>query len=439
MDDMRSEIRAAFEREQAAHGPVASLRRDLVEAVSARERPAPNFQWVAVAAAVILGVLVVAGLMSTRFHPRAAVPAATPQASPLADYGPPPAGVSLIYVHDSTNPLWLVGYDWSGTPRGTVMLGQAIATGQYIAQAPDGQNFQVSPSAKGGSGTFLDRLGRPIVRLAGTGAGTGAYTGGVWADDNRHFCSVAVDQQTFAWTLNTRLPGEGQKQVAVIARDAGLGETGISVAACSVHNDEAVLVRTVVAWPSEMWIMQLSTGRVLSHTTIAGQPANLIASADTLFTAVNSGKSISGQATGFPSTVIRRVSDGSVAATLDPAMGVLAFSRDNSLVLVTTAPWIEGQPAHLAVVDVKSTQIIWRYDGPEGLGGFLAEPGGNLDAAFGPGFAVALTVNPPHVTPCGGTSTAACRAPVVDPSRDILIVHGNGSVTHVAGRHVTAW
>jgi hypothetical protein len=434
MDDLRSEIRAAFEREQSAHAPVPGLRRQMVEAVSARQRPAHNFQWVAVAAAVILGVLVVIGLMSTRFHPRATVPAATPQASPLADYGRPPAGVSLIYVHDPTNPLWLVGYDWSGKPRGTVKLGQAIGTG-YVGQAPDGQLFQVAPSAKGGSGIFLDRLGQPILLLAGTGA----YVGGVWADDNRHFCTVTLDQQTFAWTLNTQLAGEGTRQVAVIARDTGIGQTGIGVAACSFQHDQAMLVRTVIAWPSEMWVIQLSTGKILSHSTIADKPSNLIASADTLFTAVNSTMSMSGQAGSASSTIVYRVSDGSVVATLDPAMGVLAFSRDNSLVLVTTSLRIQGQAAHIAVVDVKSRQIIWRYDGPEGLGAFLAEQGGNLDAAFGPGFAIALTVNPPQTTPCGGTSKTACRAQVPDPLRDILIVHGNGSVTHVAGRHVTEW
>jgi hypothetical protein len=439
MDQLRSEIRAAFEREQAAHPPVVGLRGNVVDAVSARKRPASNFQWVAVAAAVIIGVLVVVGLMSTRFHPRAVVPAvtprATPNASPLADYGPPPAGIPLIYVHDPTQPTWLVGYDWSGKPRGTVKLGQAIDAGQYVGMAPDGQEFLVSPTAKGGSGVFLDRLGAPIPALGGTGG----YFGGVWADDNRHYCTVTVDQRTFAWTFVTQGAGEAPKPVAVIARDTGLGETGIGVAACSYKNDQAVLVRTVVAWPSEMWVMQISTGKVLSHATIAGQPANLVASIDTLLTAENSNMSVSGLQQGFPSTVIHRVSDGSVVVTLDAIMGVLAFSRDNSLVLVTTAPSSQGQPAHIAVVDVKSMQIIWRYDGPEGLGTFLAEQGGNLDAAFGPGFAIALTLNPPQTTPCGGTSKTACHPVVADPARDILIVQGNGSVTHVAGRHETAW
>jgi hypothetical protein len=177
----------------------------------------------------------------------------------------------------------------------------------------------------------------------------------------------------------------------------------------------------------------------LSHSTISGQPTNLIASADTLFTAENSNMSASGQQQGFPSTVIDRVSDGSIVATLDPAMGVLAFSRDNALVLVTTAPSVQGRASHLAVVDLKSQQMIWRYDGPEELGGFLAEQGGNLDAAFGPGFAIALTIVPPPATPCGSTPQTACQSLSQDLLRDILIVHGNGSVTRVAGRHETAW
>ncbi len=435
MDDLRSEIRAAFEREQAANPPAAGLRRQVVDTVSVRQGPAPNFQWVAVAAAVILGVLVVVGLMSTRFHPRAVVPAATPNASPPADYGPPPAGVPLIYVHDPTHPTWLIGYDWSGQPRGTVKLDPAINGSQYVAQSPDGQSFQVTPTAKGGSGVFLDRLGA-TVSAPGNAV---VYTGGVWADDNRHFCSVSFDQQTYAWALVTQGPGEAQKQVAVIARDAGVGQTGIGIAACSYQHDQAILVRTSIAWPSEMWVMQISTGKVLSHSTISGQPTNLIASADTLFTAENSNMSASGQQQGFPSTVIDRVSDGSIVATLDPAMGVLAFSRDNALVLVTTAPSVQGRASHLAVVDLKSQQIIWRYDGPEELGGFLAEQGGNLDAAFGPGFAIALTIVPPPATPCGSTPQTACQSLSQDLLRDILIVHGNGSVTRVAGRHETAW
>jgi hypothetical protein len=435
MDEMRSEIRAAFEREQAAHPPVAGLRHNMVEAVSARQRPAPNFQWVAVAAAVILGVLVVVGLMSTRFHPRATVPAATPNASPLADYGPPPAGVSLIYVHDPNHPSWLIGYDWSGTPRGTVKPDQAIDPNQLVAQAPDGQSFQVMPTAKGGSGVFLDRLGA-VISSPGN---AGVYTGGVWADDNRHFCSVSFDQQTYVWALVTQGPGEAQKQVAVIARDTGVGQTGIGITGCSYKHDQAVVVRTTIAWPSEMWVMQISTGKVLSHTNYTDQPSNLVASSDTLFIGENSGVSTALQQPGSSATVIRRVSDGSVVASLDPSMGVLAFSYDNSLVLVTTSPWVQGQPAHIAIVDVKTQQVVWRYDGPYGLGRYLVEQPDSQGRTVGLGFALALKFVPPTATPCGATPQTACRAPVEDPLSDILIVHGNGSLSFISGRNAAAW
>lgn len=88
MDDLRSEIRAAFEKEQIAYPPAPTLRRDVVEAVSTRNAQAPTFQWVAVAAAVLLGIVVVVGLMSTRLAHRASVPAST---APVASPSPMPS------------------------------------------------------------------------------------------------------------------------------------------------------------------------------------------------------------------------------------------------------------------------------------------------------------------------------------------------------------
>jgi hypothetical protein len=101
MDEMRSEIRAAFEKEQAGHAPAAALRNNIVEAVSAQPRRAPNLQWVAIAAALILGILVVVGLMSTRFAHRASVPvpaATAPAASPSASPSEQAASPSPITV-----------------------------------------------------------------------------------------------------------------------------------------------------------------------------------------------------------------------------------------------------------------------------------------------------------------------------------------------------
>ena len=424
MDELRSEIRSAFEKEQAAHPPAAALRRDVVQAVTAQPRHAPNLQWLAMAAAILLGLAVVAGLMSSRLAAQQTPVPGHQKASPVADYGPPPAGVPMVYVQDPSNSSWLIGFDWTGQPRGTVKLSPEAAQGG-ARMAPDGSAFQVGSTIKGGTDIFLDRLGHPIP----TNGVSTDVAGEMWADDNKHLCLVTLNQQTFAWGLSTRLPGAAARPVAVIARDPGLGQSGISLAACSFTSNVAILVRTVIAWPAEMWIVRISDGKVLSHTTLSNSLANVVASRDGLFIAENSKRSTGG-ATG-PSTIIRRVADRSVVATLDPSMGVLAFSGDDSLVIGYTSPWVDG-PIHLAVVDLRSGKVVWRYDGPEGLGSFLAQPNG-ID------FAIALKVVPLQPTPCGSTPQTACPYQAPDPLNDVVILHGDGTATKISGRYVTTW
>jgi hypothetical protein len=411
MDDLRSEIRAAFEREQAGHAPASAMRSDIVDAVTAQPRASRNFQWVAAVAAILLAILVVAGLMSTRFAPRATGPAATPRAtSPIGQYGAPPPGVNLLYARDPEHPTWLVGYDWSGNPRGTIKLDPAIGG---VGMAPDGQEFAVGIGAKGGTGELLDRLGHPIP-------GSGAIPGKaapMWADDNRHMCGVSFDLQTFDWTFVTLAPGEAVKSVAVVARDPNIGQTGIRLAACSVRNDQAILVRTTIAWPSEIWVVRVSDGKVLSHNTFPQSIANVVASRDGTLIAENSIKSGGQVEPTTPNTIIRRVSDRSVVASLDPSLGVLAFGSNGSSVLVTTSPWIGQQPIHLAVLDFRSGYVFWKYDGPETLGTYLPE-----DGITGPGFAIGLK----EIT---GRD---------DPLSDVVIVGGKGE-TKLTGRYNLVW
>jgi hypothetical protein len=374
MEDLRSEIRAAFEKEQAAHPPRLPLTLTLTPE---GEREARGRQWVAVVAALVIGALVVVGLMSARLFHRAAVPAATPHAtvSPVGDYGPPPAGVPLFYVENRNNPGWYTGFDWNGMPRGTIKLAQPIDPNSYLTASPDGSMFDVSPAAKGGSGEFLDRLGNPTSPV-----GPGPLM--IWADDNRHVCGVALDQQTNTWTLVTVAPGEAQRAVTVLARDQGVGQSGITLLACSYKNDTAIALRTTIAWPAELWVIRLSDGKVISHTNYANGRAllNVVASPDGTVIAENSGQATGGPSAQFaPTTVIRRLADGSVVANLDPSMAVLGFSADNSAVLVSTSPGGKGGFANLAVVGVQTGRIAWRYDGPQTLRGFYTEPTG---AAF---------------------------------------------------------
>jgi hypothetical protein len=409
MDDLRSEIRAAFEREQRAHPPTGGLRDDILDAVTMNPRRSPNLQWLAVAAAVILAALVVIGLMATRFHPRATVPAATPNASPVADYGPPPAGVPLLYVKDPSHPSWLIGFDWTGTPRGTVKLDPAIGA---VGMAPDGQSFAVGFGAKGGTGQILDRLGQPIQGAGGAIPGSALP---IWADDNQHTCGISFDSQTGTYSLLTLAPGQPVQGAAVLPSSQN-GPGSYRLASCSFRNDEALVVRSS-QWPAELLSVRLSSGKVTSRYTYASpeQLSNVVASGDSKFIAENSGQSVGQAGTGAPNTTIRRVQDRTVVATLPPTTGVLAFNSDDSRVFVYTTPWAGGAPTALAVIDIQSGQSIWTYNGPGMFGNVVAEPGGRDFAIY-------------------------VRKPAVeDPLTDLMIVHADGTATDFPRRFQPAW
>lgn len=426
MDEIRAEVRSAFEKEQAAHPPVAALRRNVLDAVVARPRTTPNLQWLAVAAAVLLGFAVVAGLMSSRLAHRAPVPVTNPKASPLSDYGPPPADVSLLYVHDPNNASWLIGFDWSGKPRGTVKLDPSAPFD--VQMAPDGSAFESGGTYKGGTGVFFDRLGRPIPSV-------GTHTnvaGAMWADDSKRQCLITFDQKTLVWGLSTQLPGEAARSVGVIARGSRVDQTGISLVACSFKSDLALALRTVNYSPAELWAIRLSDGKVLSHRTYRSQQlSTLVASQDGLYLAENAGDTTPAQ---IPQpTVIRRVADGTQVASLGLQAEVIGFSGHDSQVLVSNDRLYSNMaPARLKVIDWASGQATWAYNGPQAYVSAIAQPDGT-------GFAVALMAPTRLSTKqCGGVDQPECTQ-VDDQLRDVLIVHGDGSASAVAGRYHLTW
>jgi len=409
MEELRSEIRAAFEKEQAAHPAVPAMRRNVVEAVVAQPRRKSNLQWVAVAAAAILGIVVVAGLVSTRLGHRASVPAATPQAGQLKDYGPPPAGVPLIYLIDPRNGAWLQAYDWQGEPRGTIKLPQPVASGyRTVYAAPDGSGFVYQP--QGGATQYLDRLGRPIA--SGFLSPVELGSGWLWADDSRHLCVVTFVSPSGDWRLYTKLPGEADHLVGIIPT-----VQPISLASCSFRNDQAIVVNGTGSWdgiqsPSELWVFRISDGKVLSDYTYPypGSVATVVASSDGLLIAEKSS-----QTGATRSTVIRRVSDRSVVASLDPSLQVLAFSGDDSLVFVVSGPdsVTTGRPTLLSLIDVRSGQVTWHEQGALMTG--MEQPNGR-------DFEISLDAGHGKTGPLG----------------TFLIIHGDGSVTRIPGSYTPA-
>ena len=149
-----------------------------------------------------------------------------------------------------------------------------------------------------------------------------------------------------------------------------------------------------------------------AYTTVL---ANVVGSGDAGMVAENSPQSVGQISPAALWTIVRRVSDKSVVARLDPSQGVLAFNSDNSLVLVTTTPWVGGLPTHLAVIDLQSGKAIWTYEGPDMFGSSVAQPGGR-------GFALVL------------------RAPgATDLAGDVVIVHGDGSSLAFPGLRLATW
>ena len=413
MDDLRSEIRAAFEMEQAAHPPAGNLRSNLTGAAASQSRPARNLQWIAVAVAAVLAILVVAGLMSTRLGHRASVPAATPQVGQLKDYGPPPAGVPLMYLIDPRNGAWLQAYDWQGHPRGTVKLVMPVAAGyRTVSAAPDGSGFVYQPQGEGGVTQYLDRLGRPIA--SGLLPSTALESAWLWADDSRHLCVVGTSPSG-EWRLYTRLPGEADHLVGILP-------TGpVSLASCSFRNDQAIVVNgrntcCGIESPSELWVFRISDGKVLSDYTYSypNSVATVVASSDGVLIAENSTQSEGQPGASLSSTVIRRVSDRSVVATLDPSVIVLMFSGDDSLVFAgSPGVMTSAQPRLLSVIDVRSGQVTWHEQG--GLMTGMEQPNGR-------DFQISFDVGPGRTGPLG----------------TFLIIHGDGSVTRIPGSYTPA-
>jgi hypothetical protein len=322
--------------------------------------------------AVLAGIVVVAGFMAVQLGPRAGPAVVVVSPSPVvADYGPAPPGVPLLWVQDPNHVGWLIGFDWTGKPRGTAKISQLVGQSDRLSQAPDGSAFAYEPNAKGGFQLFFDRIGSPI---ANSGPSV-RYQSEMWADDSRHVCTMSG--LGGHWSLGLMLPG-AQNPLNVVAIDPALGGGGIiaySLAACSARNDRAVVEYAYAGRPTAYWIIRISDGAILQQRLYAaGQVANVTASMDANLIAENSAESTGQSATAVTQTVIRRASDMSVITTLDPNVGILAFSGDNSSELVSTAPLVAGQPAMLEVVDLQAGRVMWRGEGTSPMSTFLVQP-----------------------------------------------------------------
>ena len=335
-------------------------------------------------------------------------PTSAPIRSPAGDNGRPPAGVHLFYVGVAAHPSWYTGFDWSGNPRATIKFAEGPRPEESLVQAPDGSAFLIQPT-KGDGGRFLDRLGR---RVASEVPGLAA-----WADDSSRLCTL--DYAPGRWWIGAMTPGGvagTDQRVTFFTPFVPPGLVGTQITACSPRDNVAVLTYAVAGDPPYVWSVRLSDGVNLSNETFdRNSLSGIVASLDGKLFAENSNASTGYLQPGAEAhTSIRRFANGSVVARLDPTIGVLAFSADDSVALVNTSPWASGVATHLALVKVDTGAVLWRYDGVEEFAASLSEPGGSSLAV--------MLQNP-------GDQSA-------HPAVVIVIVHGDGSSTRLAGTYV---
>ncbi len=332
---LRDDIRAGFDRKQAALGEVGDTRRRLMQdALAAPERASYRVQWAAGIAAVLIAAIVIATFALVRGNVRPhGVPATSPRANasptPLRTAINVPDSTPLILYHDPANFDQLDGMTWDGKMSGLVGAG---ATNGGLAN-PQGTLFVIGNSV-------VNRAGQPLAIVDPKNQQV------FWADDGAHFCSltrVGSRDTTSLGILAYGSPGQSSRRVAQVGtfEPAGLNGGGPSVIACSPVADRVVVYQSggqglgVV----NFWVLRLSTGELIWKGGVGWEW--IAASHDGLRIALTNTQ---GTTTIFGSA-------GEALATLDAA--VFAFSWDGKLA-VTAARFSAPN-----IVDWQTGQTIW--------------------------------------------------------------------------------
>jgi hypothetical protein len=391
------------------------------------------------ACALVAALLTLAVLEACSEGPRpAGTPSATaavvlsssPSSPPAADYGPPPKGIPLLYVADPRNYQWLQALDWNGKFVGTVkLLAPLQVSGGYLlspaSSSPDGSQILIDREVLDGDGRVLAELGE----LAGKRRSS-------WGGDNRHLCgmryfdTISAPNGPFGEILFSVLPGSAARDVVRFPLPH-IGQGGLSAAACSFKSNRALVYATAVRWPTDWWLVQLTDGAIIRHKTFASEYLrNVVGSDDAAYLAENSPQVTQDPGRSAPYTVIRSTADGAEVGRLtEYGVDLGGFSGDGSLVVVHGKRDL-NQTGPARIIEWRTGTVLWT--GPDGrqLNGIRALPGGR-------DFALALSA-PPQVIPPGCGPTFPCRQ-IVDPLRDIVIVHRDGSTTNVPGRYLPVW
>lgn len=382
MDDrLRQELIAYFDRELGP--PPAGIRDRVIRGLSEPRfhdhDPGPGRRTgllvrLAGVAVVLVAMVAFAGLLllthphhapAVRGRPNTSAPptaAPTPTAAttPVSTPFSAPDSVTAIVFGDPANRTQIDAVTWNGSRLG------------YLPGLGAGSSWAPNPSATlfAGPSSVVNRRGQVVAALAPSGK-----TLPVWADDGHTLCRTTPEPQANSSspaTLQLATVGGDWRtvgQFGTVSENAG-----VDIAACSVLNDRAVLVERSYQGPNvrQLWVVQLSTGRVLwsrPYPADGNATIEVVASRDGAFVAV--GRSTCCPHTAFTTTVYG--ADGGLTGTFDGHAGGYAgtaFSWDGSRMVLATG----ADDSQVTVVDVRAGTTVWRAPAGLKVAGIVAEP-----------------------------------------------------------------
>jgi hypothetical protein len=398
MNDLRREINEIFASQQAQMGDVSQTSNRMMRAAIPARR-ANRQLWtsvagvamVLVAAAAVGTAVVIRGLQPKGVitHHPSPTPIATPAPTPVPTAMSQPLNVPdstpVILFHDPVDVQQFDGITWDGSARGRVFASSDAAVG--FVQNPAGTLF-------GWTGSIRDRSGAIVASPA---VNTKGFAG-TWADDGRHYCSM-VSKSALPpaggepATLQLTAVGQAPRNVVQVARMYDQASAGI--AACSSEKNRAVVVQlTSIGTAVQLWVVQLSTGRVL-WTRPSG---DIRSSRDGQYIAEISYN----QATGKSTTTIYSPTGGVLGHV---AGRVAAFSWDGSLAVVGDY----GGPG--SVIRWRDGTVVWTGPTGDGYLDAMPEPGGQR---------IAVSVSDPQHPQTGGF-----------PPRNVYVVGPDGQAVEL--------
>jgi hypothetical protein len=305
-------------------------------------------------------LLTVAGIVVAVQYGRLGGPA-----PPALPSDAPPQGIDLVYALNPGHPHGLVAYDWSGKRQGAITFPTWVNIAR-LRPAPNGSGFMLDPPSQDDYAAYFDRYAHTVFETNDP-----SFVSQAWADDSTHVCVYTSEGD-----LLTRDPGQPERVAHTRVADQ------FSVAACSLGADEVVLASS-----DRVDVVRLSTGATLREAGLASS-RSVVASLDAAF--------FIAAGPGGADEIFKTSDLSTPVGHLDVSLNALAFSGDDSLVLVT-----DQQDGGLEAIVWRTGRLAWRYDTTtKGDVGFaLGRPSGRDFIAY-------FTSAPPVVIHADGKVTA---------------------------------